>query len=121
VIIAQRVVRWRLFVSFIFGCSPPCHGALDRPLAPTLDTITDPDRIRAVVNEVRERGYSKNIGGLSLGISSLGAPIVGPSGAVAALSVSGPSSRITEDRFDELGTQVRDAAARISRALRGER
>lgn len=95
---------------------------LARPLsAPTPDTITDPDRIRAVVNEVRERGYSKNIGGLSLGISSLGAPIVGPSGAVAALSVSGPSSRITEDRFDELGTQVRDAAARISRALRGER
>ena len=46
---------------------------------------------------------------------------MGPSGAVAALSVSGPSSRITEDRFEELGTQVRDAAARISRALRGER
>lgn len=89
--------------------------------AQTPDTITDPDRIRVVVNEVRERGYSKNVGGLSLGISSLGAPIVGASGAVAALSVSGPSSRITEDRFDELGTQVRDAAARISRALRGER
>ena len=42
-------------------------------------------------------------------------------GAVAALSISGPSSRITEDRFEELGTQVRDAAARISRGLRGER
>jgi DNA-binding IclR family transcriptional regulator len=95
---------------------------LSGPLsAQTPDTITVPDRIRAVVNEVRERGYSKNVGGLSLGISSLGAPIVGPSGAVAALSVSGPSSRITEDRFEELGTQVRDAAGRISRALRGER
>lgn len=89
--------------------------------AQTPDTITDPDRIRTVVNDVRERGYSMNVGGLSLGISSLGAPIVGPSGVVAAMSVSGPTSRITEDRFDELGAQVRDAAARISRALRGER
>lgn len=89
--------------------------------AQTPDTITDPDRIRTVVNDVRERGYSMNVGGLSLGISSLGAPIVGPSGVVAAMSVSGPTSRITEDRFDELGAQVRDAAARISRALGGER
>lgn len=95
---------------------------LARPLpAQTPDTITDPDRIRAVVDDVRERGYSMNVGGLSLGISSLGAPIVGPSGVVAAMSVSGPSSRITEDRFDELGAQVRDAAARISRGLGGER
>ncbi|WNG80408.1 IclR family transcriptional regulator [Mycobacterium sp. ITM-2016-00316] len=89
--------------------------------AQTPDTITDADRVRAVVNDVRERGYSMNVGGLSLGISSLGAPIVGPSGVVAAMSVSGPTSRITEDRFDELGAQVRDAAAKISRALRGER
>lgn len=110
-------------LAFLSACG---QGYLDDYLAgplpaQTADTITDPDRIRAVVNEVRERGYSMNVGGLSLGISSLGAPIVGPSGAVAALSVSGPSSRITEDRFDELGAQVRDAAARISRALRGER
>jgi len=110
-------------LAYLSACGP---GYLDDYLAGPLtaqtpDTITDPDRIRAVVNEVRERGYSKNIGGLSLGISSLGAPIVGPSGAVAALSISGPSSRITEDRFEELGTQVRDAAARISRGLRGER
>lgn len=110
-------------LAFLSACE---QGYLDDYLAgplpaQTADTITDPDRIRAVVNEVRERGYSMNVGGLSLGISSLGAPIVGPSGAVAALSVSGPSSRITEDRFDELGAQVRDAAARISRALRGER
>ena len=110
-------------LAFLSACG---QGYLDDYLAgplpaQTADTITDPDRIRAVVNEVRERGYSMNVGGLSLGISSLGAPIVGPSGAVAALSISGPSSRITEDRFDELGAQVRDAAARIGRALRGER
>ncbi|GAA2556006.1 IclR family transcriptional regulator [Mycolicibacterium diernhoferi] len=89
--------------------------------AQTPDTLTDPGRIRAVVNEIRERGYSVNVGGLSHGISSLGAPIESASGPVAAVSVSGPSSRITADRFDELGPQVREAAARISLALRGER
>ncbi|AQA03641.1 IclR family transcriptional regulator [Mycobacterium sp. MS1601] len=85
--------------------------------AQTPDTITDPDRIRLVLDEIRERGYSVNIGGLSSGISSLGAPIGSPGRPVAALSISGPSSRLTPDRFDELGRQVRDAAAKISRSL----
>lgn len=85
--------------------------------AQTPDTITDPHRIRAVLDEIRERGYSVNIGGLSSGISSLGAPIGRPGRPVAAISISGPSSRITPERFDELGKQVREAAAKISRSL----
>ncbi|WP_395310771.1 IclR family transcriptional regulator [Mycobacterium sp. AMU20-3851] len=110
-------------LAYLSACSTEyLDGYLAGPLpAQTPDTITDPDRIRAVVNEIRDRGYSVNVGGLSHGISSLGAPIESRSGPVAALSVSGPSSRITADRFDELGAQVRDAAARISMALRGER
>lgn len=110
-------------LAYLSACDP---DYLDRYLsgalpAQTPDTLTDPDRIRTVVNEIRERGYSVNEGGLSVGISSLGAPIVGPAGPVAALSVSGPSSRICAERFDDLGAKVRDAAARISRAMRGER
>jgi IclR family transcriptional regulator, acetate operon repressor len=85
--------------------------------APTPDTMTDPDQIRSALREIRERGYSMNIGGLSAGISSLGAPIVSSAGPVAALSISGPSSRLVPERFTELGEQVRDAAARISRSL----
>ena len=110
-------------LAYLSACSQKyLDDYLAGPLpAQTPDTLTDPARIRAVVDDVRERGYSMNVGGLSLGISSLGAPFLGASGVVAALSVSGPSSRITEDRFEELGTQVRDAAARISRGLRGER
>lgn len=85
--------------------------------AQTPDTVIDPDRIRTLLADIRERGYSVNVGGLSAGISSLGAPIVDSNGAVAALSISGPSSRLVADRFDDLGPQVRDAAARISRLL----
>jgi IclR family transcriptional regulator, acetate operon repressor len=86
-------------------------------LAQTPDTMTDPGLIRQTLADIRERGYSLNVGGLSAGISSLGAPIVDSKVPVAALSISGPSSRIVAERFDELGAQVRDAAARISRAL----
>jgi DNA-binding IclR family transcriptional regulator len=109
-------------LAYLSACSPDyVDEYLAGPLpAQTSDTITDPHRLRVVINEIRERGYSMNVGGLSAGISALGAPIVGASGAVAALSVSGPSSRVSPDRFAELGAQVRDAAARISRSLRGD-
>lgn len=109
-------------LAYLSACDPAyVADYLAGPLpAQTPDTVTDPTRIMALLNEIRERGHSVNVGGLSSGISSLGAPIVGPQGAVAAVSVSGPSSRITPDRFDELGMQVRTAAERISRALRGD-
>lgn len=88
-------------------------------LAPqTRDTLVDPDAVRAAIAEVRARGWSINPGGLSEGITAVGAPIIDRTGhPVGAMSVSGPSSRITPDRFDGLGAQVAAAAARIGRAL----
>ncbi|MCK5892457.1 MAG: IclR family transcriptional regulator [Aeromicrobium sp.] len=93
---------------------------LDGPLVPrTPDSLTDPDRIRDELAHIRERGWSVNVGGLSSGISSLGAPVLDHTGSpVAAVSISGPSSRIEPSRFDDLGAQVAQAAARITQRLR---
>lgn len=94
---------------------------LARPLAAqTPDTLTDPVAVRRALTATRENGYSINVGGLSSGISSLGAPVVDSLGQpVAAVSVSGPSSRLTPERFDDLGPQVRETARRIGHALSG--
>ncbi len=80
-------------------------------------TDVDPADIRTVLGETRRRGYAASVDEMSSGISSIGAPIVGSAGPVAALSVSGPSSRIGAQRFEELGARVRDAALRISGAM----
>ena len=97
---------------------PRVDAYLARPLEPrTPDSLVDPAAVRAEVERVRERGYSVNVGGLSTGISSLGAPLVGRDGPVGAISISGPSSRIEATRFAELGEQVTAAAARVSRLL----
>jgi DNA-binding IclR family transcriptional regulator len=107
-------------LAFLSACSAERVDAyLDGPLEPrTPDSLVAPDAIRAELDAIRQRGHSVNVGGLSTGISSLGAPVVDRSGTpVGALSVSGPSSRIEPSRFDELGPQVAAAAARISRLL----
>lgn len=81
-------------------------------------TITDAAALRERVQTIRERGWSINEGGLSQGITALGAPIVDRSGRpVGAMSVSGPSSRMTPDRYEALGTAVAAAAARTSQQL----
>ncbi|MEQ3553594.1 IclR family transcriptional regulator [Pseudonocardia nematodicida] len=86
--------------------------------AVTPRTVVDPDALRARLAEVRARGWSINPQGLSEGIAAVGAAILGPDRApAAALSVSGPTVRMTEAVFDGHGRAAADAAARISREL----
>jgi len=53
--------------------------------------------------EIRTRGYATAVDELEHGLAALAAPIFGPDGdAVAALSISGPTIRLTRDRIAEL-------------------
>ncbi len=111
-------------VAYLSACADEVvEDYLGGPLAAqTSETMTDPAAVRDAVRAVRDRGYSVNVGGLSSGISSLGAPIVdGRGDPVAAVSVSGPSSRLVPERFETLGPMVADAAGRIGRELAGVR
>lgn len=89
------------------------------PLEPsTRWTVTNPVQLRARLAEIRARGWSVNPQGLSEGIAAVGAGVLGPGGRpVGALSVSGPTVRMTDDVFDTYGRAAADAAARISREL----
>lgn len=94
------------------------RDALSAGLWKTADTLTDAAAVRATIAEVRARGWSINPGGLSAGITAVGAPIVDRSGhPIGAISVSGPSIRMTSDRFDDLGGRVAAAATRIGLTL----
>ncbi len=81
-------------------------------------TISDPAKLRTELERVREQGYATVLGELEVGFVAVGAPVRNHEGQVAAaISVGGPSVRLTTRRLDELSALVRQAAARISARL----
>lgn len=68
----------------------------------TPQTITERAELFEELDRVRERGYAFDDEERIQGLKCVGAPITGPTGDVlGALSVSGPSSRMTGERFTE--------------------
>ncbi len=58
---------------------------------------------------IRSRGYATSIDELEVGLSALAAPVLGADGvAVAALSISGPTSRLTAARIEELAPLLQE-------------
>lgn len=95
------------------------HDILGGPLEQISDqTKTQPSSVWKLIRESRERGYSINEGGLSSGITSVGAAVVGSSGKpVGCVSISGPSSRIISAKFEDYGSAVARTAREISDIL----
>lgn len=95
---------------------------LERPLtALTPKTITDPDRLRDELRRVRETGISFDRGELAEGMNCVAVPVRGSGGTVTAgISISGPASRFTETRLQELATAIRQGSDLLARALVGE-
>jgi len=69
--------------------------------AETDNTITSREALLADLEETRERGYAVNTAENYRGLSAVATPIVSNSGTcLGAIAVSGPSSRIDEDRIE---------------------
>jgi DNA-binding IclR family transcriptional regulator len=86
--------------------------------ARTAHSITDPDRLRAELAVVRERGYAENIRESASDTASVAAPIYDDGKrAVAALSVAGPLSRMGEAARRRYANAALDIACRISEQL----
>jgi DNA-binding IclR family transcriptional regulator len=83
-------------------------------------TITDPERLERELTRVLEQGWATAIGELEVGYVAVGAAVRDHEGvAIAAISVGGPASRLTEDRIPELARRVVRTADRVSRRLGG--
>jgi DNA-binding IclR family transcriptional regulator len=67
---------------------------------------------------IRARGYAVAIDELEHGLSALAAPVLAPDGlAVAALSISGPTIRLTRERIAELAPALLEQARLVSARL----
>lgn len=84
----------------------------------TDNTITDPDDLRRDLAEIRARGYGYSDGEITPGARSVGAPILGRNGFIAAsLVVSGPEARLPQHRMDDYAVALLSSARAISSAL----
>jgi len=81
-------------------------------------TITDPDALRASLQEIREKGWCVSSGERQEGASSIAAPVFDLDGlAVGALSVCGPIHRMTNEVLLGYVPIVTAAADQVSRTL----
>ncbi len=85
----------------------------------TRNTITDPEEFMAELRKVREHGYAFDRGETSLLATCVAAPLLNASGtAVAALSISGPTSRFNPRKDSDVIENLLKAVATVSRHLR---
>ena len=86
----------------------------------TPNTLTDPEAMIADLHATKARGYAIDGEERNIGMRCIAAPVYNVFGeAVAGISVSGPTSRITEDRIEALAEPVMEAAVRLTRAIGG--
>jgi len=95
------------------------EAVLNGPLpVHTPATITDPKRLAAVLDTIRQTGFNESHGDLDADAFSFASPVFARDGSVAAaLSIAGPASRLDPALADEYRALVRSTAARISAGL----
>jgi DNA-binding IclR family transcriptional regulator len=100
---------------FLAYDAAPIPSRLEQ-LAP--NTITRPQRLDDELARIRGRGYATAVDELEQGLSALAAAVHGPAGTVvAALSVSGPSARLTAERIEELAPLLVEQSRSLSARL----
>jgi IclR family transcriptional regulator, KDG regulon repressor len=81
----------------------------------TPNTITTTSGLKAELRAIRGRGYAVDNEEKESGLRCVGVAVRGDSGKLlAALSVSGPAFRVTQERVPEIGTAVMRAARELS-------
>lgn len=84
--------------------------------AATDASITDPDRLLEELDRIRERGWAMDDGEQEIGVRCFAVPVPGAP-TPSAVSVSGPSARVTLDFGERAVPVLREAAERISTEL----
>lgn len=77
-----------------------CKGPFE---AYTQQTITSEEQLKAELEKIRHQGYAVDQMEHEYGIKCIGVPVFNKDGSVcAAISISGPSLRFTDERIEEL-------------------
>ena len=78
-------------------------------------TITDMDVLRTNLDQIREKGYAVSRGEWIIDASGTAAPIFDQRGQItAAISISGPGQRFTDEKIKEMADLLVKEAAQIS-------
>lgn len=100
---------------FLAGGAPLPNGPLARR---TARTLTTPGRLAADVKEAARRGWALADSELEPGLVAIAAPVRSSDGSVvAALSITGPSTRLTPARIREFARLLVADCTEISTAL----
>lgn len=84
----------------------------------TSKTITNPVELRRAIEMVRMQGYAVSFGEWIEDAAGVAAPIFDPSGqVVAAISISGPIQRFTEEIIEGYCILIKQVAAQISESI----
>lgn len=88
----------------------------------TENTITDVEKLKEELKEVRANGYAFDDQEVRLGVRRIASPIFNhSSGLVGSVGIAGPVFRMKRGRKDELGRVVKQTAEEISKELGWER
>jgi DNA-binding IclR family transcriptional regulator len=103
----------KVFLAFGVAELPP--GRLARL---TADTVVSRAALETELATVRRDGYATAIDELEDGLTAIAAPVRGPTGdVIAALSISGPTLRLTRERVAELAPMLQEQADALSQRL----
>ncbi|MDH3334578.1 MAG: hypothetical protein OEM30_09310, partial [Gammaproteobacteria bacterium] len=86
----------------------------DRLTPLTAQTIVEHSHLEDQFGEVRRRGFAETVDELEDGFSGVGAVVRGSTGEIlGALSICGPTQRMTESRRSSLGATLCAAAGQL--------
>jgi IclR family transcriptional regulator, acetate operon repressor len=120
--LAQRDSRHFVGVTNWVGIRVPHHCTANGKvfLAFGAAPANDHPNLGTELATVRRRGYATAVDELEKGLSALAAPVWGANGeVVAALSISGPTARLTRRRIDRLAPVLLEQTRGLSLQLGG--
>lgn len=84
----------------------------------TENTITSPENLQKELEKIRDNGFAIDNEECEVGAKCIGAPVRDYTNqVVAAVSISGPGARLSEERLNELAEVVKDTAYKISEKI----
>lgn len=91
----------------------------DKPLKKyTVNTVCDLSDLKKQISNIRKCGFGVDMEEIELGLRCVAAPVKDSSGVViAAISISGPANRLSDDKLADLAAKVSQAAGQISARL----
>ncbi|GAB6179825.1 IclR family transcriptional regulator [Desulfotomaculum defluvii] len=84
----------------------------------TPNTISNFDKLSKHLEEIRQKGYSIDDEEIEMGLRCVAAPILNHRGeAIAAISIAGPTTRMTYERIQDLVQPIKETSLLISKTM----